>query len=35
VFIVVGVLGPDVLGANKDSAYPFTEKQMGPYAASV
>jgi hypothetical protein len=31
VFIVVGVLGPDVLGANKDSTYPFTQKQMGRY----
>jgi hypothetical protein len=31
VFIVLGVAAPNVLGADKDSAYPFTQKQMGPY----
>jgi hypothetical protein len=31
VFIVVGVAAPNVLGADKNSTYPFTVKQMGPY----
>ena len=31
VFLVFGVLGPDVLGRDRDSSYPFTVKQMGPY----
>ncbi len=31
VFIVAGVAAPNVLGADQDSAYPFTQKQMGPY----
>ena len=31
VFIVFGVAAPNVLGADKTSTYPFTQKQMGPY----
>lgn len=31
VFIVFGVAAPNVLGRDKDSTYPFTIKQMGPY----
>jgi hypothetical protein len=31
VFIVFGVAAPNVLGADKNSIYPFTKKQMGPY----
>ena len=31
VFIVFGVAAPNVLGADKNSTYPFTHKQMGPY----
>ena len=33
VFTVAGVAAPNILGADKNSPYPFTEKQMGPYAA--
>lgn len=31
VFIVFGVAAPNILGADKNSPYPFTNKQMGPY----
>jgi hypothetical protein len=31
VFIVFGVGAPNVLGRDKNSTYPFTQKQMGPY----
>ena len=31
VFIVAGVAAPNILGADKNSACPFTGKQMGPY----
>jgi hypothetical protein len=31
VFTVAGVAAPNVLGADKNSPYPFTQKQMGPY----
>ena len=31
VFIVFGVAAPNILGADKNSTYPFTQKQMGPY----
>ena len=31
VFIVFGVGAPNILGADKNSTYPFTQKQMGPY----
>jgi hypothetical protein len=31
VFIVFGVGAPNVLGRDKNSTYPFTIKQMGPY----
>jgi hypothetical protein len=31
VFFVLGVAAPDVLGRDKNSTYPFTLKQMGPY----
>jgi hypothetical protein len=31
VFIGFGVAAPNVLGADKNSTYPFTQKQMGPY----
>lgn len=30
-FAVLGVATPNVLGADRDSPYPFTAKQMGPY----
>jgi len=33
VFIIVGVAAPNVLGADKDSPYAFSVKQMGPYSA--
>ena len=32
VFFVFGVAAPDFLGVDKDSDYPFSIKQMGPYA---
>jgi hypothetical protein len=31
VFTVFGVAAPNILGADKNSTYPFTQKQMGPY----
>jgi hypothetical protein len=31
IFFVGGVAAPDVLGRDKNSTYPFTVKQMGPY----
>jgi hypothetical protein len=29
--VIVGVAAPIVLGADKNSPYPFSDKQMGPY----
>ena len=35
VFIVFGVAAPNILGADKNSTYPFTVKQMGPYKVTA
>jgi hypothetical protein len=35
VFIIVGVAAPNILGADKNSSYPFTIKQMGPYKVTA
>ena len=35
VFIIFGVAAPNILGADKNSTYPFTIKQMGPYKVTA
>lgn len=35
VFLIFGVLAPDVLGRDKHSSYPFTLKQMGPHHVEI
>lgn len=35
VFIVFGVAAPNILGADKNSPYPFSAKQMGPYHVEI
>lgn len=35
VFIVFGVAAPNILSRDKNSSYPFTVKQMGPYKVTA